>query len=170
MTALPKSFATYLKIQGLSPVTIKNYLSDLNHFLAWTELYFKARNYPFSAEPQNTSRFFRQELVEKYRHYLTGNNLPSSTVNRRLSTLRALARFSLAENWIKEDPLLRVNNLMPVQRAKSQTKNKSGVLMEEFRLYLENQKTSKNTIKNYLCDIRAFLSFVESGRISEARL
>lgn len=157
---LPKLFKIYLKTRGVSKVTIKNYISDLTHFLAWMELFLRSQNLPlFQNESEFLGRYFTQNLVERYKNYLF-SNLPLSTVNRRLSTLRTFARFCLRQAWITEDPTKNISNIATERQSTRATKEK---ILEEFRKSLEKEKTSSNTIKNYLSDIRGFLIFVETA-------
>lgn len=160
MFDLPKSFKTFLKVRGVSPVTIKNYLSDLNHFFGWMELFLRSQNLPFG---QGESEFLKYNftvvLVKRYKNYLL-SNLPVSTANRRLSTLRAFAQFCQAQNWISEDPTKEIVNFnRPTTEVTALQKQK---ILEEFRKALGAEKTASNTIKNYLCDIKGFLNFVET--------
>jgi site-specific recombinase XerD len=157
---LPKTFTIYLKTQGFSAITVRNYLCDLRHFLGWMELSLRGQNLPFTPEePQLLGQYFNQALVEKYRSYLACNQLPVSTINRRLSTLRTFAQFCLSQAWIVENPTKEINNIQHT----TNNKGNQGKILEEFKDYLEAQKTSSNTIKNYLADIREFLNFVASA-------
>lgn len=158
---LPKTFALYLHTQGFSAITVRNYLCDLRHFLGWMELSLRGQNLPFTLEePQLLGQYFNQDLVEKYKSYLACNQLPISTINRRLSTLRTFAQFCLSQAWITENPTKQLGNLS--DKRLSEKDDGAQKILSEFKNYLEAQKTSSNTIKNYLADIREFLNFVTS--------
>lgn len=169
MSTLSKTFALYLESQGSSKITIKNYLSDLRHFLAWTELYLKSRNLSFPQgrsleEPQSLSFYFKQELVEKYKTYLVSNEFPAATINRRLSTLRKLAKFGLLKSWINENPTQSISNAARYQEPIKKTTilKQQEQITHEFKSYLELKKNSSNTIKSYLSDVREFLNYLAS--------
>lgn len=172
MTNLPNTFAQYLTVEGNSPITIKNYLSDLNHFLAWMEITLKSKNLPYSeGESFFISRYFNTELVQNYRAYLLSNEIPTATVNRRLSTLRTFGKFCLSQGWVKENPtntLSNQNPLRPVPYGTGTTRGtQSEAVIKQFKTYLEKEKTSaghltsSNTIKNYISDIREYLVWLE---------
>lgn len=163
--SLPNSFKTYLKLQGFSGVTVRNYLSDLNHFLAWLELFLRGHNLPVSDdESELARRYFKEEFVLSYKNFLTSNSLPLSVVNRRLSTLRTFGKFCLSQAWISENPAKKVANipLTSEESLRLRSEPPSEVLLEEFRRHLEEEKTSTNTIKSYLSDIRAFFTWTEA--------
>lgn len=159
---LSKTFKIYLKTQGVSPLTVKNYLSDLRHFLGWMELFLRTKNLPFSPdEPKYLSQSFNQNLVEKYQSYLTTNSLPPTTINRRLSTLRTFAKFCLSQAWISENPTKHISNITIKQNSNQEEKKVEEKMLAEFREALLKERNSPNTIKNYLSDIREFLGFLE---------
>ncbi len=157
---LPKTFSTYLKLQGTSAVTCRNYLVDINHFLGWLEFKIRSLNLPlFEDETKLISLYFTEEFISEYKRFLLSNSLPFSTINRRLSTLRTFGRFCLSQAWIKENPAKKVANATLGQSAKRKVQSEE--ILEEFRKSLEAEKTSSNTIKNYLSDIREFFTWVE---------
>ncbi|MFZ5366525.1 MAG: site-specific integrase [Patescibacteria group bacterium] len=160
MSSLPNSFKTYLKLQGFSSITVRNYLSDLNHFLGWLELTLRSRNLPVNDdEPQLMRLYLKEEFILGYKSFLLANSLPLSTVNRRLSTLRTFGKFCLSQAWISENPTKQLSNVAIKQSSNKITGEEK--ILEEFRKHLEAEKTSSNTIKNYLSDIRAFLTWAE---------
>lgn len=160
MSNLPKTFSTYLKLQGVSPVTCRNYLVDINHFLGWLELKIRGLNLPlFEDETKLISLYFTEEFISEYKRFLLSNSLPFSTVNRRLSTLRTFGRFCLSQAWISENPAKRVPNV--TLRQTTNNKQQSEEILEEFKRHLEEEKNSTNTIRNYLSDIKEFFTWAE---------
>jgi len=160
MFDLPNSFKAYLKVKGASPNTIKNYLADLNHFLAWLELTLKGQNIALDRSlPELFIRYFEPNYLAKYKNYLVQNQLPTATVNRRLSTLRTFGSFCISQAWITENPAKKVRNISLEQKTVD-SRQKTEIL-EEFKKSLEEEKASPFTIKNYLADIRNFLTWVE---------
>ncbi len=157
---LPKTFSTYLKLQGASSVTCRNYLVDINHFLGWLELKIRGLNLPlFEDETKLISLYFTEEFISEYKRFLLSNSLPFSTVNRRLSALRTFGRFCLSQAWISENPAKRVTNVSNQQSVISNQHQEK--VLEEFRKHLETEKNSTNTIKSYLSDIKEFFTWVE---------
>jgi len=160
MFDLSNSFKAYLKVKGASQSTVKNYLVDLNHFLAWLELTLRGQNIALDRSlPELFVRYFEPNYLAKYKNYLVQNQLPISTVNRRLSTLRTFGGFCLSQAWITENPAKKVTNVTLTQNSKLKTQN--GEVLDEFKKHLEDEKASPMTIKNYLADIRNFLTWVE---------
>ncbi len=163
MTGLPNTFAIYLKTRGVSGVTIKNYLSDLNHFMAWADFFFRSQNLPFLPnEPKFLTRYFDQKLVARYKDYLSSNGIPDATVNRRLSTNRAFAKFCLSQAWITQDPTKQLGNISRAIAPKKATDDNDEKILSGFKNALEKERSSSNTIKNYLSDIREFLSWLRT--------
>lgn len=155
---IKKEFIKYLDSCGLSPKSHKNYRSDLSHFSGW--LILKIRSFGSYIESLSEAvPFLSQEVAREYKSYMTGNKIPVKTINRRLSTLRHLSRFLLSSENLEIDFMKDIENISE-GRIKSSLVNP---IVEDFRSYLETQKVSKNTIKNYLSDIRQFLTWVETN-------
>ena len=85
-------FATFLSEAERSPVTIKNYLCDLNSFVKWFEQKTSEKLSPDKITPTD---------LQDYKHYLTEVLLlKPQTVNRKLSSLRSFL------NWVCTSELL----------------------------------------------------------------
>ena len=82
---LPEFFKNYLQIQKASPVTIKNYLVDINHFLNWLN---KKTGIKYQVVGKSIFGLFTQETLNEYKNDLLSEKTPLSTLNRRLSALR----------------------------------------------------------------------------------
>lgn len=152
-------FFKYLASLGLSEKSFKNYRSDLNHFMAWCIL--KIRSYgSYVNNLTEITPFLGSKLAAEYKAYMSENMFPKKTVNRRLSTLRHLARYLTLSQIIDEDFMGEIEN---ISEAKIKRAGASPVI-NEFRGYLQKEKVSPNTIKNYISDIRQFLSWLESNQ------
>ena len=144
------SFKKFLLAENVSPVTLKNYLSDLRHFLGWTILKLKAQNKK-NFENLSPLEFLNQideSLVEEYKNYLVVNAIPAKTINRRLSTLRKFFSFCISQGWLKENPAKKIKNL----------KLKNDSIISSFALSLEKENLDQKTIKSYLEVVQEFLS------------
>ncbi len=167
MANLPKLFKTYLKIKGLSPVTIRNYSADLNHFLAWLELTLRSQNIALNRSlPELIISFFEPNYLTRYKKYLIQNRLPISTINRRLSTLRNFGSFCVSQAWLQKNPAEGISNMALEQTTNLPHRQAGGKewkekILNSFKRSLEEEKASPITIKNYLSDIRSFLAWVE---------
>lgn len=161
LDSIKQSFFTYLGSLNLSPKSHKNYKSDLNHFLAWAIL--RIRSYGSYIENlTEATPFLSTRLAKEYKNYMSLNLFPTKTVNRRLSTLRHLSRYLVLSQTIDFDFMAEVEN---ISEAKSK-KTSLSPFINEFRGYLESEKISPNTIKNYVSDIRQFLTWLEANHQS----
>ena len=144
------SFKKFLLAENVSPITLKNYLSDLRHFLGWTILKLKVQNKK-NFENLSPLEFLNQideSLVEEYKNYLVVNSIPAKTINRRLSTLRKFFSFCISQGWLKENPAKKIQNL----------KLNIDSIISSFALSLEKENLDQKTIKSYLEVVQEFLS------------
>lgn len=96
------SFKNYLLAENISSVTLKNYLSDIRHYLGFIQQSLS------NIEP---TKVLTIESVNGYFSYLSNLALPQSTVNRRLSTIRKFGSFCISQGWMSENPAKQMNNL-----------------------------------------------------------
>lgn len=157
-----KSFIKYLDALGLSPKTHKNYRSDLGHFVSWLILRIQSLG-SYVETLTEAVPFMNKDIVSEYKSYLMENNIPVKTINRRLSTLRHLTKYLAISNLITTDLMGGVENISDGNKV---LKNTSDPLIDEFRVHLEGEKVSKNTVKNYVSDVRQFLVWLEKANLS----
>lgn len=159
----------------LTPISVKNYLSDLRHFLGWLTFYLKSHfpNKQISINlnlSQFISSYLTIETVEAYKTYQVENSLPIKTINRRLSTLRKFFSFCISQGWMKENPAKRVSNIasshLSVTPAKAGIHNKwippqgrDKEILYQFQQALQKENLDQSTIKSYLEDVREFLKY-----------
>lgn len=157
LDTVKNEFFKYLSSLGLSSKSYKNYKSDLHHFLAWVII--RLKNYGSYLESLTDSiPFLTLSLVEEYKTYLQSTGTPIKTVNRRLSTLRHLGHF------LQKSGSLDTDFMQSIENVKSLNKRKSiHPLLANFKAHLEAEKVSANTIKNYLSDIKQFISWLEAN-------
>jgi Site-specific recombinase XerD len=144
------SFKKFLIAENISPITLKNYLSDLRHFLGWMILKIKAQNKKNfeNLPPLEFLNQINESLVEEYKNYLVVNAIPAKTINRRLSTIRKFLSFCISQGWLKENPAKKIKNL----------KLKIDSIISSFALSLEKENLDQKTIKSYLEVVQDFLS------------
>lgn len=151
---ITNEFFDYLYNLGISKDSHKNYRSDIAHFSGW--LLLTVRRWGASAEQlMDAIPFINQKLASQYKSYLMVNRVAQKTINRRLSTLRHLARFFLASQVLDFNFMQGITNIASLP--------KPGVhpLLPQFEKHLGSEKVSQNTIKSYLNDIKQFLSWLE---------
>ncbi len=141
----------------MRPVTIKNYLSDLRHFLGWLVLRLKSNNIELS---EVTSESLSQHLtkidVAQYRAYLQENNAPTKTINRRLSTLRKFCSFCVSQQWMAENPAKDVRNIIP-QENKVEKELGNDLILVDFKDSLKREGLDLHESQNITQTIKEFL-------------
>lgn len=152
---LEKKFGLYLKTKGVSPITQKNYLSDLRHFLGWFFLVLKSKKIVVDqSDPSSFCSYITKEVTSRYKNFLSVNRIPPKTINRRLSTLRKFCSFCIAQGYLQENPAKHITNV-------GKKKDPVEEILKKFNKALEEEGTTNVTIKNYLSDIKQFLIWVE---------
>lgn len=108
---LELEFKNFLIAGNVSPLTLKNYLSDIRHFFGWITSQSQENDIIANLTSENISRY-KASLIE--------NLLPENTVNRRLSTTRKFCTFCISQGWISENPAKKVINISgsPTQSGK----------------------------------------------------
>jgi site-specific recombinase XerD len=170
---LPKFFKLYLIRQGCSPLTVKNYLSDVKNFFDWLAA---KTGIHYQVAGKGIFGIFTKETILEYQQDLLTAKTPRSTINRHLSALRKLGEFARSQGWLSENPAAKIGNVSARQyllsgrsrlgAGDSQTKGALPdwtEILGEFRDYLEKEKTNPLTIKNYLSDLRHFLGWLEGN-------
>jgi len=170
MDCLLAPFKTYLTVtKKLTPVTIKNYLSDLRHFLVWLE----------QNTPSNTKKVFvalpempngkngKCEMLNitsftllDYKNYLFAQKAAKSSINRRLAALRVFCQFCSDRGLLEQNPASDLANLS-VERSEEQKIND---LVSGFGTWLKKNHASRNTIKNYTADIKKYLATMTNNQ------
>lgn len=153
------NFLDSLLSEGKSKVSIKNYKSDIGHFLAWATLKLKTSGV-YTDNISEIAPFIDQKFFESYRDYMVDNGIKTKTVNRRLSSLRRLSHFLTENGILDSDYMIGIRNVgigIPEKVQKI-----SLDIVEEFRKsLLEKDKASENTAKNYASDVRSFLAWID---------
>ena len=152
--SVKKDFVKYLDSLGLSPKTHKNYRSDLGNFLGWAIKKIRSIG-SYVQSLTDLVPFLSRDLAEEYKNSMIEETVPAKTVNRRLSTLRHLSRF-LVEAQITDFDFTEGLENISFKIKKVVTENPA---VTDFKSFLEKEKVSPNTVKNYLSDIKHFISF-----------
>lgn len=141
-----QKFYQYLINLGLSAKSLKNYKSDFNHFSHW--LIQKVKLLGPSVESfSETIPFLQPEVAGEYKKFMNKNSVSVKTVNRRLSTLRHLSRFLVSSEIIDFDFMKGETNV-------TEAHNDTFDIVNHFAKFLEKEKVSQSTSKNYLSDVR----------------
>lgn len=158
---ITNKFLDYLGAQDISDNSLKNYKSDISHFAAW--LMFKIRSWGVYAEKlQEAVHFIRQETAQEYKGYLTRNDIPESTINRRLSTLRHFGRFLLDSQVLDFNFSDEVSNV-----STKELMEEGHPIVLHFEKHLEKEDISETTVKNYKSDIKQFIEWLQKRNEQE---
>lgn len=130
------SYRSWLVNRGLSPMTIKNYISDVNRYFQGL-----SNQNPFSYSALN------RHLQQLYKE----TNYP-----RYLASLRLFCQFGIDQKLITQNPLRLIS------KNSLNTKNTDiKVIINEFVRHLNHLHTPPSTIKNYVNDLNQYLAWLE---------
>ena len=147
---LPSEFKNHL-LQNSSKATAKNYLSDLNNYFAW---FTKTKMIDPLSDPDLFFKTHSFKTLKEYKESLIDAKASSSTIKRRFAALKRFDQFASKENLSSSDPMSEI---------KSISLPKDENILLGFKKYLEKEKNSQSTIKNYISDINHFLNWTKSN-------
>ncbi len=158
---LEASFSSFLTAgnKTIQPVSIKNYRSDLRHFLGWLVLRLKSEDIPY--ETFNSDILLTQtitiERIQQFKAYMLENKLAINTVNRRLSTARKFCSFGITQGWIKENPAKSVQNEIP-SGVDEEEVLKDDLMLEQYQADSRQSGLDHSEAENELTVIRSYFS------------
>lgn len=156
-----KGFIESLNSDRVSRITVSNYKSDIHIFFVWLQHRVRLSGV-FSETFSDILPFFKKEVGKQYKDYLAQMKLPASSVNRSLSSLRRLSRFLLERGFLSFDFMEETSNLSKDLKQSG----KSEPLLKDFERFLSLESPSKNTVKNYVSDVRQFLNWLEGKNLN----
>lgn len=121
--------------------TVKNYLSDLRHFIGWSKSL---------ASNLLINQVLSTSTVASYKEYLMKNKVPAKTINRRLSTLRKFCTFCISQGWIAENPAKKIRNFGVIVKPQTSDLSGSTDILNQFKLYLIGKQIDQKTISSYM--------------------
>jgi integrase/recombinase XerC len=108
MHKLLDQFHEHMNTLDLSPLTIRGYLADLQHFSRWFE--------QTNGEALTIQRITPTDIKE-YKHFLLSvERRKAGTVNRRLAALAALSKWGCQTRKIQSDPTENIKGVGGVAR------------------------------------------------------
>lgn len=108
--------------------------------------------HPLSSNFLPLLKHVNQKTLEAYKNYLTSNNIPTKTINRRFSSLRKFGSFCQSQNWLPHNYF---DTLKTIVIDKPFPENEWH--LGEFKANLWKNNATKSTIKNYLNDAKQFI-------------
>jgi site-specific recombinase XerD len=154
-TDIKQKFLDYLNDLGISPKSHKNYRSDISHFSGWFLLTIRKWGV-ITNEFSEAIPFINHKSATEYKHFLIQNKVADKTINRRLSTLRHLSRFLTASQVLDFNFMNGITNISQVSATDTYP------LLPRFEKFLNKEKASNNTIRNYVNDVKQFLAWLEN--------
>lgn len=146
-----KRFSEYLRSYPLSKITVKNYLSDVRHFSHWSQSYFREKIDLNSVTPQ---------IIDIYKEV---SGILPRTFSRHLSSLRRFFKFLGDQGIISQGQFQEIIHSLSLHHIlidqKQAYEDKWHIREFKNHLYLEN--LTRNSIKNYLGDIKNFCRWLE---------
>ena len=153
-----------LRISGsdLNFSSIKNYISDINHFLNFVSASIQ--------EPEVKPAHITPAVIKAYQEFLFHSSNPAApasrpdsptsfcspaTANRRLSSLRCFGRFLVNTKTCETDPTQNLTN-----PAFNPT---LAQIITRYQKFLKLENLSKSTIKNYLSDLKKYLLWARNN-------
>jgi len=133
-------FKNYLFSQEVkpAPVTVKNYLSDINHFVKWFEKQYGT----ILTSPITNS------TLEQYKTEFEKSLSPAS-MQRHLSSLRKFFKYLKTEGKMTIDPF--------EESVINKKQEKDVWRLKDFKNNLFVNKAAHLTIKNYIIDVKQFV-------------
>jgi len=99
MQELLDKFIRHLEVErGLSPYTVRNYSTDVRHFLGFLDL-----------EEVHSLEEVDQVVIRNYLGQLLSDGTVRASISRKMSALRSFFRFLNREGILRDDPLRRVS-------------------------------------------------------------
>ncbi len=151
-TEILKLFTSFLIESGLSAVSIKNYLSDVRHFLRFLE---SQKQFNLTEVFQNLSIY-----ISKYSQEQSSTLTPPATTNRRLASIRRLSNFLNIKYQITKIETLSEPTPNTSNNANNNKDLSSKKILEQFKQQLINEKKTHSTVKNYLSDLYHYFSWI----------
>ncbi len=127
-----------------SKVTVKNYLSDLRHFVRWYEDLYRKSFHPDDITAQIITR------------YAENAHTAARSKKRHLSSLKKFFSLLQEQELCTNDPFQAL-----AQNQQKEEKEEDIWHLKEFREYLYVNGASHLTIKNYIIDIQHFAQWAE---------
>lgn len=142
--------------KGLSKVSIKNYISDVNFFIKWSLAQFVQSN-PDSSIDFASSDFYKllfaKDMLADFRTYLIQSKLPFRSINRRLSALRSFSSYLHSQKLLDEGSGKSLKNFYSES---ARTNAHISPASDSLRNALMRELSSDDELNSALFDIEEF--------------
>jgi len=152
---LINEFKKYLQINDKTSVTIKNYLSDIRFFFGWIISILNLEITKTTLEAIDGAK------INSFKKYLLDSSLPSSTINRRLSSVRIFFFFCTENKIISHNPSLNLSNVHNDSTSQKKIPLKSAFIRSGFDfISTEHSELSEKQKNSLQKDIREFVDYL----------
>ncbi len=131
-----------------SPITVKNYISDIYHFVNWFASYYST---PFEVELLTKTSISEYKRLRGGSRQANISSLSEQSIQRHLSSLRSFCAYLTEFELLSENPF---DALLQDAQAPS-----NAWKLEVFKEYLLKKQSSDLTIKYYINDIKNFMQW-----------
>lgn len=142
-------FKEMLIAGNISPVSVRNYLSDFRFFYGWFTNIYKAGS---------LARDLTDASLQSYRDYLIASKLPCTSINRRLSTVRKLCEFLRKMSVIETYPEKGLTTYVPSQAQQEHINSEHKKILAEFKYDLLLNNFSSGEVERYITHVDSFVA------------
>ena len=172
MTSLPQNyelldtFRAFLSESGLSKVSIKNYVSDVRKFLEFASQHLTINDN--ICRTANDYTLPTPESISRFVSALQDSQIPHSTINRYLASLRRYSVFLKLKFNIDLDVISTGAGRSGEIAFKKGSlhagrDDRESAITSLFLKSLQNEDLSHSTVKNYKSDLNHFLSWTANS-------
>lgn len=141
------AYRTWLEHHSYSTQTVRSYLADLNKLLNWASsrrIFLPSTNY---------DAILSKKVLTDYLASIYQEN----SYSRHLASLKTFCQFALDQNLIPKD--IFPADYHPSRKPASTPVSEPSQLLAEYQQWLNQQHASTSTVRNYLTDLKDYLSF-----------
>ena len=158
---LIEKYKLYL-LNNRSKITVKNYISDLNHFSLWCDKNKNASNGIDLLSKSVINEYISSQTAPKGESDSNkasfSDKLSYKSFKRHLSSLKSFTAYLSSEGILEENPL--------ITETTSQIANPWN--FSEFKNYLLENKASDLTVKYYINDLKGFAKWCTETSLDKA--
>jgi len=136
------SFKLWLQAKNYQPTTVKNYIADTNKYLRFVK----------------NSKVFSPSTISAYITHLSGQN----NAKRYLASLNKFCQFALDQNLASQNIFKAAQKIQKQTSPQPPPSIDTPHLLTQFKTHLIKQKRSISTIRNYLNDLRQYITWTKT--------
>ena len=139
-------FRHWLQSKNYSSSTIRNYIVDLNKYFDFCSV---------QVDPSQKSDEYKNLPLQDYLSFISSD----PNYRRYLSSLNKFFEFALDQKLIDHNPLKPA--LKNISHPKSEIQNLDSMI-STFQTHLQARHTALSTIRNYINDLKQYITWVET--------